>query len=76
MSGNAGTISGRGLAKPDARTVMAAFDRLPADVRAVVRDARLDWAPAPILSACQRGMSAATIAAYIDTVEAEALGLR
>lgn len=55
---------------------MAAFDRLPRSVRAALRDSLENWAPQPIRTRFERGMSAKDIVKAIAKWDANELAKR
>lgn len=74
MSGNSGSTGNHPTnPKPHCALVMASFDSLPADVRAAVRDACLDWDTLAIARALANGRNPATLPAYIADFEARHL---
>ena len=52
---------------------MRAYDKLPAEVRAALRDAAVDWATQPILTGIRRGFSDAYIASLVPDWDAKYL---
>lgn len=70
-AGNSGALPEgvRGAAKPPCQVVMAHFDLLPPELRAVMRDTVLDWNPISALASIRRGHSPREIIGQIEDFE-------
>lgn len=72
-SGNAGAVAGVPVAqvKPPADVLMGDFDALPAELRAVLREADLDWPTEPFLRALRSGAPVEGLVHRVRSFEAD-----